>query len=59
MTYWIIGIVVFLIVWTFSGIFWFLMNLGNKTGPGHWYDYVFSPPVFAIIHVMNWFRRPQ
>lgn len=55
---WVIGIVVFLVVWTLSSFVWVVNSLGEKNGPGHWYDYVFAPPIFAIFSVLNWFRRP-
>jgi hypothetical protein len=50
---WVLGIVVFLFVWTVSSFIWFYMNLGNKHGKSAWWEHFFAPPVYGIAAVIG------
>ena len=42
MIYFFIGLVVYAI----SGPIWLITNLGRKTGPDRWHDYLFGPGMY-------------
>lgn len=43
-----------LLLWTIIGIAYFVMNLGRKTAPGHWYDGVIMLPVYPLASLIGW-----
>jgi hypothetical protein len=36
-------------IWSIISVIWFIKNMGNKHGAGHWHDWIWSPPVIGIV----------
>lgn len=49
-------VIIGIIIWTISGIIWFLLSLKRKTKPNRWYDYIFSPPVLCTCTIIGFFE---
>jgi len=56
MTYFIIGVVVY-VIWTIVGLVFFFNTMGYKFRKQRWYDIPLLIPVMPIANILSWMNR--
>ena len=56
MTYFIIGVVVY-VIWTIVGLVFFFNTMGYKFRKQRWYDIPLLIPVMPIANILAWMNR--
>lgn len=52
-----IWVIIFLILWTSAGIWYFIANLGNKDGSEPWWAWLLMPPVLILASLIGFILK--
>lgn len=55
----ILYIILFLVVWTIGGLWWFLTHMGDKFRKEVWWEQILMAPVIPIACIVGWLGRDR